>query len=186
MGTTLKKREDLDQYLAKAHAMLTSIDIPVAPLDTIQIYMSTSRKRKLCGMCFETDDGFQITIHRNYQEEPIVDGIAKNTMSIILHELLHTCWNEEEKAYGLFVHDKTFIHYSKICNQKLGFNPLETVEPSDFALTAAEPIHVFVCSHCGAKMAYYSEAAWIGSKLSVEAFINDPCWYCGDKAVSGR
>lgn len=172
-----QKTTELNNMLQKAHKMLMDIGVPVAPLDCISVTVNPNTRKRISAECIEEADGrFLILFHAYSVYEPEINGEKFWTFSGLLHELVHTCYNETE--YGIWSHDNLFLKYAKKIQSAYGYNLLSAIQPEDYPYITETPLHSIICPDCGSMMYFYSDQTWAKYETIQNEHKPVLCAYC--------
>lgn len=151
--------KNLHELTEECVQILNALQIP-AKVNTLVRY--NGRIRKKWGYCKKNPDGtFEISIASVLGEDEVP---KKTTMSVILHEFLHTC-------PGCFNHGKQWKAYAKQIKQSYNIKIRTTSDAEDMKVKS----HYYIkCRKCKNKMWYPMKP--INKEQS--------CIICGSKKLS--
>lgn len=170
--------KELNQMLEEAHKMLTDMGMKIAPISSIMIRYNMNRRQKAVAACSPYCGAFLITLHYKAKDEPEVRKKQTYTFRSILHELVHTCYDEETHQYGLPDHNEKFLRYAHEIESCYGINIIQTIMPADLKYTDRDCIERCACENCGAATEFYSEKTRKAYMERVRG-TRGHCNYCG-------
>lgn len=131
--------KNLDELFNQAKNICTSLNIPISNNISIKY---NGRIRKCWGYCRLENSQYEIDIMRLLGED---DTISSDTViSIILHELLHTCPN-------CMNHGKIWKSYKKLIENNYDYKIYTKCNAKDLHI---KPKYIVKCRKCGNKQKY--------------------------------
>lgn len=130
--------KDLDLLSLECFRICNDLEIPFA--DEIEIKWNGRISRKW-GYCRKTGNHYDISIARRLDDDAIPD---EKVMSVILHEILHTC-------PGCMNHGKLWKSYGKLIKHIYHIKIKTTSSAEDLNV---ENKYIIKCRNCGCKTRY--------------------------------